>query len=62
MKFQINKTRGEEKQKARAMAERPEDLNLPTPIVSKLINDCLPKNCRVSDEAKVAITKVLRCS
>ena len=40
------------------MAERPEDLNLPTPIVSKLINDCLPKNCRVSDEAKVAITKV----
>ena len=41
------------------MAERPEDLNLPTPVVSKLINDCLPNNCRVTDEAKVAITKVL---
>ena len=40
------------------MAERPEDLNLPTPVVSKLIDDCLPKSCKVSDEAKVAITKV----
>ena len=40
------------------MAERPEDLNLPTPIVSKLIKDCLPSNCKVTDEAKVAITKV----
>jgi len=39
------------------MAERPEDLNLPTPVVSKLITDCLPKSCKVSDEAKVAITK-----
>jgi len=39
------------------MAERPEDLNLPTPVVAKLINDCLPSNCKVSDEAKVAITK-----
>lgn len=39
------------------MAERPEDLNLPTPVVSKLINDCLPSTCKVSDEAKVAITK-----
>ena len=41
------------------MAERPEDLNLPTPVVAKLINDCLPSNCKVSDEAKVAITKVI---
>ena len=40
------------------MAERPEDLNLPTPVVSKLISDCLPTNCKVTDEAKVAITKV----
>ena len=40
------------------MAERPEDLNLPTPVVSKLINDCLPNSCKVTDEAKVAITKV----
>ena len=42
----------------REMAERPEDLNLPTPVVSKLISDCLPSNCKVTDEAKVAITKV----
>ena len=42
----------------REMAERPEDLNLPTPVVSKLISDCLPTNCKVTDEAKVAITKV----
>lgn len=41
------------------MAERPEDLNLPTPVVSKLISDCLPSNCKVTDEAKVAITKVM---
>ena len=40
------------------MAERPEDLNLPTPVVAKLINDCLPSTCKVTDEAKVAITKV----
>ena len=40
------------------MAERPEDLNLPTPVVSKLIKDCLPSTCKVTDEAKVAITKV----
>lgn len=40
------------------MAERPEDLNLPTPVVSKLISDCLPTSCKVTEEAKVAITKV----
>merc|ERR1712110_922027 len=39
------------------MAERPEDLNLPIPVVAKLINDCLPSTCKVTDEAKVAITK-----
>ena len=44
------------------MAERPEDLNLPTPVVSKLISDCLPANCKVTDEAKVAITKVVQRS
>ena len=44
------------------MAERPEDLNLPTPVVSKLISDCLPANCKVTDEAKVAITKVQRAA
>ena len=40
------------------MAERPEDLNLPTAIVTKMIKDCLPVNCKVSKEANVAITKV----
>ena len=40
------------------MAERPEDLNLPTAIVTKMIKDCLPTNCKVSKEANVAIAKV----
>merc|ERR1712062_831383 len=40
-----------------AMAERPEDLNLPTAIVTKMIKDCLPPSCKVSKEANVAITK-----
>ena len=40
------------------MAERPEDLNLPTTIVTKMIKDCLPTNCKVSKEANVAIAKV----
>merc|ERR1711934_206973 len=39
------------------MAERPEDLNLPTSIVSKIIKDCLPTSCKVSKEANVAIAK-----
>jgi len=39
------------------MAERPEDLNLPTTIVSKIIKDCLPTSCKVSKEANVAIAK-----
>jgi len=39
------------------MAEKPEDLNLPTSIVSKIIKDCLPANCKVSKEANAAIAK-----
>lgn len=39
------------------MAERPEDLNLPTSIVTKLIKDCLPPTCKVSKEANAAIAK-----
>merc|ERR1712203_798831 len=39
------------------MAERPEDLNLPTAIVTKMIKDCLPATCKVSKEANVAIAK-----
>ena len=40
------------------MAERPEDLNLPTSIVTKIIKDCLPGSCKVSKEANAAIAKV----
>ena len=40
------------------MAEKPEDLNLPTSIVTKIIKDCLPVSCKVSKEANAAITKV----
>jgi len=39
------------------MAEKPEDLNLPTSIVTKIIKDCLPSNCKVSKEANAAIAK-----
>jgi len=39
------------------MAEKPEDLNLPTSIVTKIIKDCLPNNCKVSKEANAAIAK-----
>jgi histone H3/H4 len=41
------------------MAEKPEDLNLPTSIVTKIIKDCLPSTCKVSKEANAAITKVV---
>merc|ERR1712029_133220 len=39
------------------MGERPEDLNLPTSIVTKIIKDCLPNTCKVSKEANAAIAK-----
>merc|ERR1711934_771306 len=39
------------------MAERPEDLNLPTSVVTKIIKDCLPSTCKVSKEANAAIAK-----
>eukprot|EP00088_Acartia_fossae_P031722 TRINITY_DN32538_c0_g1_i1.p1 TRINITY_DN32538_c0_g1~~TRINITY_DN32538_c0_g1_i1.p1 ORF type:complete len:148 (-),score=37.51 TRINITY_DN32538_c0_g1_i1:40-483(-) len=39
------------------MAERPEDLNLPTSVVTKIIKDCLPNTCKVSKEANAAIAK-----
>merc|ERR1712240_138191 len=39
------------------MAERPEDLNLPTSVVTKIIKDCLPATYKVSKEANVAIAK-----
>merc|ERR1712226_291830 len=39
------------------MGERPEDLNLPTSVVTKIIKDCLPSTCKVSKEANAAIAK-----
>ena len=39
------------------MAERPEDLNLPGSIVSRIIKDALPDGTKVSKEAQQAIAK-----
>ena len=39
------------------MAERPEDLNLPISIVSRIIKETVGNNVTVSKEAKVAIAK-----
>ena len=39
------------------MAERPEDLNLPNSIVSRIIKESLPDGVNVSKEAKIAIAK-----
>merc|ERR1712111_110773 len=50
---------GDQKQKNRVknMAERPEDLNLPGSIVSRIIKDALPDGTKVSKEASQAIAK-----
>jgi len=39
------------------MAERPEDLNLPSSVVTKIIKDALPPNVKVSKEANAAVAK-----
>ena len=39
------------------MAERPEDLNLPNSVVSRIIKEALPPNCKVSKEAQAAVAK-----
>jgi len=39
------------------MAERPEDLNLPAAVVSRIIKDALPPSTKVSKEAQQAIAK-----
>lgn len=39
------------------MAERPEDLNLPTAVVSRIVKEALPEGVNVSKEAKAAISK-----
>lgn len=39
------------------MAERPEDLNLPNAVVTRIIKDALPEGVNVSKEARLAISK-----
>ncbi|KAI8750649.1 DNA polymerase epsilon subunit 3 [Biomphalaria glabrata] len=39
------------------MAERPEDLNLPNAVVSRIIKDAIPEGVNVSKEARLAISK-----
>jgi len=39
------------------MAERPEDLNLPASVVTKIIKEALPPNVKVSKEANAAVAK-----
>jgi len=39
------------------MAEKPEDLNLPTAIVGRLIKEVLPEGINISKEARAAISK-----
>ena len=41
------------------MAERPEDLNLPSAVVCRIVKDALPPNTKVTKEAQAAIAKVL---
>jgi len=40
-----------------AMAERPEDLNLPAAVVSRLMKDALPQGCSVTKEARQAVCR-----
>ncbi|KAH9507389.1 DNA polymerase epsilon subunit 3 [Bulinus truncatus] len=39
------------------MAERPEDLNLPNAVVSRIIKEAIPEGVNVSKEARLAISK-----
>merc|ERR1712029_1006409 len=39
------------------MAERPEDLNLPSSVVSRIIKEALPPSVKVSKEAQAAVAK-----
>ena len=41
------------------MAERPEDLNLPSAVVCRIVKDALPPNTKVTKEAQAAIAKVI---
>uniref|UniRef100_A0A1E1WZB4 DNA polymerase epsilon subunit 3 n=1 Tax=Amblyomma aureolatum TaxID=187763 RepID=A0A1E1WZB4_9ACAR len=39
------------------MAERPEDLNLPLSVVTRIVKDALPDGVNVSKEARAALAK-----
>ncbi len=39
------------------MAERPEDLNLPSAVVTRIVKDALPPSVKVSKEANAAVAK-----
>jgi DNA polymerase epsilon subunit 3 len=39
------------------MAERPEDLNLPLSVVSRLVKEALPSGVNLSKEARVALAR-----
>ncbi|ELT97819.1 hypothetical protein CAPTEDRAFT_184024 [Capitella teleta] len=39
------------------MAERPEDLNLPNSIITRIIKDAIPDGVNVSKDARLAISK-----
>ncbi|XP_035217453.1 DNA polymerase epsilon subunit 3-like [Stegodyphus dumicola] len=39
------------------MAQKPEDFNLPVSAISKIVKDAIPEGVRVTDGAKVALSK-----
>lgn len=39
------------------MAERPEDLNLPNAVITRIIKDALPEGVNVSKDARLAMSK-----
>merc|ERR1712018_375127 len=45
------------KKRKENMAERPEDLNLPNAVVSRIIKEALPPSVKVSKEAQAAVAK-----
>ena len=46
--------------KHKTMAERPEDLNLPMSVVTRITKEALPDGCMVSKEARLALSKAAR--
>lgn len=42
------------------MAEKPEDLNLPMAVVTRITKEALPDGCMISKEARLALSKAAR--